>query len=221
MTRHFNLAFILLLGTLSGCTALKPPNLLETAPRSEAELIYPDWGEEEIEQPTTRMEYVQRQAAPSSVRSPSPVRSPTGRKNMTDIQNLMAYMDQNGIGYNVVPGQHPVIKLDKKIHFRTGSALVTDASQYWLSGLGRFLASQPTIKTVIDGHTDSTGSNRINDSLSDKRAMQVKILLTREQVPASNVYTRGYGKHMPSCSNLSKQGMACNRRVELMFITDK
>ncbi|MBD1559735.1 OmpA family protein [Vibrio sp. S9_S30] len=215
MTRHFNLAFILLLGTLSGCTALKPPNLLETAPRSEAELIYPGWGGEEIEQSTTRMEYVQRQPPPS------PVGSPSGPRNMTAIQSLMAYMDQNGIGFNVVPGQHPIIKLDKKIHFRTGSALVTDASQYWLSGLGRFLASQPTIKTVIDGHTDSTGSNKINDSLSEKRATQVKLLLTREQVLPSNVYTRGYGEYMPSCSNLSKQGMACNRRVELMFITSK
>ncbi|CCO49853.1 putative C-terminal domain of outer-membrane protein OmpA [Vibrio nigripulchritudo SOn1] len=221
MTRLLKLACIFLSVTTVGCAAIKPPNMLETAPRSDAELIYPDWGGEDVEEMAvaqTQTRYIQREVKTMAAMA-SPVRSPSGQKNVTDIQSLMNYMDQNGIGYNVVPGQHPVIKLSKRIHFRTGSAHVTDASQYWLTGLGQFLASKPNIKTVIDGHTDSTGSNTINDSLSDKRAMQVKMLLTRERVPPSNVYTRGYGKHMPSCSNLSKQGMACNRRVELMFIT--
>ncbi len=216
MTRFFNLACILLIGTLNGCANVMPPNMLGTAPRSEAEVLYPNWGgETEIERLAANKQYIQRHEASTLSKSS------LGKEKGTDIQRLMAYMDKKRIRYKVIKGQHPLIKLDEKILFKTGSAYISLESEGWLRELGRFLASKSNIKTVIDGHTDSTGNNAVNDPLSDKRAMQVKLLFTREKVPTSNVYTRGYGKHIPSCTNLSKQGMACNRRVELMFITSK
>jgi len=187
--------------------------MLDVAPKTNEELIYPDWGGEEVSPNaslpavTSSHNVAQRAPAPSQ-----PYQA------MSDIRGLMRFMDANQIAYQLIPGQHTVIKLEKRIHFKTGSAAITAQSTLWLNQLGAFLASKPNIKTVIDGHTDSTGGNQINDSLSDKRALQVKLLLTRQNVATSNVYTRGYGKHLPSCSNLSKRGKACNRRVELMFI---
>ncbi len=203
---------------LQGCGALTPPSMLETAPKTSGDLIYPDWGGEEIS------ENVGQPAVPSNLNQQQSMQ--VAKPRMTshlaampnEMRSLMAFMEANRISYQVIPGQHTVVKLEQRIHFETGSAAITQQSRIWLSQLGEFLSQKTNIKTVIDGHTDSTGGNQVNDNLSDKRAMQVKLLLTNNKVAAQNVYTRGYGKHLPSCSNISNSGKACNRRVELMFI---
>ncbi|MDN3681186.1 OmpA family protein [Vibrio tapetis subsp. quintayensis] len=203
---------------LQGCSALTPPSMLETAPKTSGDLIYPDWGGEEVSanvgQPAVTSNLNQPQVMPMA----KPVMASQPMHNTNEMRSLMAFMESNRIKYEVIPGQHTVVKLEQRIHFETGSATITKKSRVWLGQLGGFLSQKPSIKTVIDGHTDSTGGNQINDNLSDKRAMQVKLLLTNNNVATRNVYTRGYGKHLPSCSNISKSGKACNRRVELMFI---
>ncbi|WP_102525497.1 OmpA family protein [Vibrio tapetis] len=214
------LAVVFLGVLLQGCSALTPPSMLETAPKTSADLIYPDWGGDEISansgQPAVTSNLNQKPVMPMA--KPAMASHASTMQHTNEMRSLMAFMAANRISYQVIPGQHTVVKLEQRIHFETGSAGITQSSRVWLGQLGGFLAQKPNIKTVIDGHTDSTGGNQINDSLSDKRAMQVKLLLTNNNVAAKNVYTRGYGKHLPSCSNISKSGKACNRRVELMFI---
>jgi outer membrane protein OmpA-like peptidoglycan-associated protein len=84
--------------------------------------------------------------------------------------------------------------------------------------VGSYLATQPGIDVVIDGHADSTGAPNFNDSLSLKRAKAVKQQLVRNKVPMHSIFTRGYGEYVPACSNTTREGKACNRRVEVLFI---
>jgi outer membrane protein OmpA-like peptidoglycan-associated protein len=51
-----------------------------------------------------------------------------------------------------------------------------------------------------------------------KRASAVKRQLLRNNVAMDSIFTRGYGEYVPACSNKTKAGKACNRRVEVLFI---
>ncbi|KOO11318.1 hypothetical protein AKJ18_29725, partial [Vibrio xuii] len=88
----------------------------------------------------------------------------------------------------------------------------------WLNLIGSYLSSQPAINVVIDGHSDSTGSARFNDGLSERRAKAVKQQLVQNRVSENAIFPRGCGEHVPSCSNATSSGKACNRRVELLLI---
>ncbi len=196
----------LLVFAISGCQSLIANNMLDTAPKNEFQVMYPEWGnvEEPADKDTvTRTYYVQ---------------GPNGEKRSDAIDNLTHFLSQMGIAHEVVPGSYLMIKIKQKVQFDTGSSYVSAHSRQWLSQIGAFLAGNSTVDIVIDGHTDSTGTKTVNDQLSEKRALQVKEQLLVQQVSPDAVYTRGYGEYMPACSNNSLTGKACNRRVELTLI---
>ncbi|ELN6932252.1 OmpA family protein [Vibrio navarrensis] len=186
---------------LSGCSSLiAPPNMLDTAPKNEEALIYPDWGGE-----------VKTQAEQPVTREVTPKRSETR-------ESLQAFLQRNRIEYQLLPGNHMMIHLTEIIHFKTASAEVSADSTRWIGLLGDYLSSREDIDIVIDGHADSTGTSGFNNSLSERRAEEVKKQLLMSQVPEHRVYTRGYGEYLPACSNRSINGRKCNRRVELTLI---
>lgn len=67
----------------------------------------------------------------------------------------------------------------------------------------------------ISGHTDSTGSSDLNQTLSEGRAMSVKQYLLTQGVSAGRVHSTGYGFRYPIASNDTAAGRQANRRVEL------
>ncbi len=79
------------------------------------------------------------------------------------------------------------------------------------------LANQldPKVLVSVTGHTDSTGSDAINDPLSVDRAAAVRQYLAARGVPASRVSIGGQGSHQPIASNATEAGRAQNRRVEI------
>lgn len=111
-----------------------------------------------------------------------------------------------------------MVKLKDTVKFETGSSQVSSNSQQWLSMMGSYLASEPSIDIVIDGHADSTGVANFNDRLSMNRAKAVKNTLVKNNVAMDSIFTRGYGEYVPACTNQTKVGKACNRRVEVLFI---
>ncbi|WP_317919018.1 OmpA family protein [Vibrio sp. MACH09] len=195
----------LLLLVLAGCGSMdmEAMSMLDTAPRDESQLLHPDWAEPD--------EPVANMSTPS-------VEGPYGQRRSEELQGLLAFLSSQGIEHEVVPGGHLMIKLKQKINFNTGSSKVSKGSKQWLDALSVYLANQPNVDIVIDGHTDSTGTNKLNDSLSENRALQVKQQLMNGKVSSGAIYTRGYGKHAPACNNSTVPGKACNRRVELTFI---
>jgi len=196
------LPFIL---TLAGCSnmadeiAMLGNDMLDTAPRSDFDVRYPEWG------------------TPTNI-SPSGVRGPMGQQRTQSYHNLQSFLTSNGVDYELLPGNHVMVKLTDTIKFNTGSSNVSPDSQYWLDMMGSYLATQPGIDIVIDGHADSTGAPTFNDGLSMKRASAVKRQLLRNNVAMDSIFTRGYGEYVPACSNKTKAGKACNRRVEVLFI---
>lgn len=71
-------------------------------------------------------------------------------------------------------------------------------------------------KVYIDGYTDSTGPDEYNMTLSKKRADSVKDALIKDGVDPELLETRGFGKSDPKCTNETREGRACNRRVVII-----
>lgn len=84
--------------------------------------------------------------------------------------------------------------------------------------LDKFIADSDGVNigtVVIDGHTDSTGSNALNDRLSLRRAQTVRNYLQSHGLHAGQYQVHGYGKTKPIASNATVEGRAQNRRVEI------
>lgn len=77
------------------------------------------------------------------------------------------------------------------------------------------LKANPSLKLRIEGHTDSRGSAKYNQKLSENRAKAVKEYLVKRGIKAGRLTTKGYGFTMPIAPNDTPEGMAKNRRVEL------
>ena len=112
-----------------------------------------------------------------------------------------------------------VVNLKNDLLFETGSAKLNTAAESQLTQLSGVLVKYPTDKITVAGHTDNTGSNPINETLSTHRAQAVKDVLLEHGVKPDQVLTEGFGESKPIASNKSPSGRAKNRRVELI-ITD-
>jgi len=82
--------------------------------------------------------------------------------------------------------------------------------------VARALRDNPSLHVVVEGHTDSVGSDSYNHKLSERRAKAVRDYLVREGIDASRITTRGYGKSRPVASNDTAEGRAENRRAEII-----
>lgn len=87
-----------------------------------------------------------------------------------------------------------------------------------LSQLATIIRANPNGTTRLEGHTDSVGDDRYNQSLSERRANSVKQwLVTKEQIDASKLITKGWGESRPIASNDNDAGRQKNRRLEAVI----
>ena len=77
------------------------------------------------------------------------------------------------------------------------------------------LRADPEMTVVIEGHTDSVGTDAYNQVLSERRADAVRQYLVLQGIEASRIATRGYGESQPIADNSTPRGRAENRRVEI------
>lgn len=77
------------------------------------------------------------------------------------------------------------------------------------------LSQVPGTRVSVEGHTDSSGSDAYNQSLSERRAGSVRDYLVSKGVEGSRLSTAGYGESRPVADNATAEGRALNRRVEL------
>jgi len=80
------------------------------------------------------------------------------------------------------------------------------------------LEADHDLTLLIEGHTDSVGSDAYNQQLSERRAESVKAYLVSKGIAESRIETKGYGESQPVASNDTEAGRAKNRRVELKEI---
>jgi len=101
--------------------------------------------------------------------------------------------------------------------FETGKAALRPGALQHLYPLVTFLQKYPEHRVVIEGHTDSVGSETYNLDLSQRRADAVQDFLLHNGVNPAQLTTRGYGKASPVASNATAEGRQQNRRVELII----
>jgi len=111
--------------------------------------------------------------------------------------------------------QKEITDLARAIYFKTGSDAFTDETQIRLEGIDKILTEFTTTNFVVEGHTDSTGSDAINQKLSQKRAEAVMNYLIENGFPAENLKAVGYGSANPIGDNKTSKGRQANRRVEI------
>ena len=103
----------------------------------------------------------------------------------------------------------------KTILFDTGKSSIKSQSEAVLGDIITILKEYPTAKFTVEGHTDSVGSDKLNQRLSDSRANSVKEYLIKNGIDAFRLSALGYGEAKPIDSNKTRKGRANNRRVEI------
>jgi outer membrane protein OmpA-like peptidoglycan-associated protein len=110
-----------------------------------------------------------------------------------------------------------VITLSGQVLFVTGKSELLPAAQDQLDQVAKALKDQGEIKPmVVEGYTDSVGSDATNLTLSKNRAEAVRSYLVSKGIPADKISAVGKGKANPVASNDTPDGRANNRRVEIV-----
>ncbi len=108
-----------------------------------------------------------------------------------------------------------VITIGGEVLFVTGQAEILPTGRDRLTVLAEVLRDTEGQRAIIEGHTDSRGSDEYNMRLSQRRADAVRDFLIAEGVPRSQLRAVGQGEAMPIASNDTPEGRANNRRVEV------
>ena len=101
--------------------------------------------------------------------------------------------------------------------FDTGKATLKPGAMESINRLATFLSQNSQTKVLIEGHTDSVGSDDYNIGLSERRARAVATELESRGIAESQIQTLGRGKDMPVATNGTPEGRQQNRRVEIVF----
>jgi len=146
------------------------------------------------------------------------------RERSCDVNDFLIAFQKRGIPTTALPAVAlPAVPMPKtavalNIYFATNSDRI--APQYYaeLNKLGEALM-QLSSPVEIAGHTDSIGSEQLNQVLSERRARSVKHYLEQHfSVPAERLIAKGYGKSRPRAPNETESGRRQNRRIEVALL---
>lgn len=129
------------------------------------------------------------------------------RKLQEELAELQAQQTERGI----------VLTLGDVL-FDFDKATLRSGAQQNLARLVRFLEENPDREVLVEGHTDSVGSDSYNLALSERRADAVLSFLMQNGISRQRMLSRGYGKSYPVVSNETAEGRQRNRRVEVVIL---
>lgn len=118
-------------------------------------------------------------------------------------------------------GEGIKITFDSGILFNVDSYVLSDASKSNLGDLSKTLQKYGDTNILVEGHTDSTGTDQHNKTLSEQRATSVADFLKSYGVVGSRITTNGYGENQPVASNTTSEGRQQNRRVDIAIFANK
>lgn len=101
--------------------------------------------------------------------------------------------------------------------FDTNQATLKPGADQHIDRLATFLQKNPNERLIVEGYTDSTGSEDYNQELSRRRAQAVADALASHGIPASRYQVVGRGQGFPVATNSTAAGRQQNRRVEIVF----
>ena len=140
--------------------------------------------------------------------------------NIFDRQEKALKDKLDGTGVEVERTGEGEIKITapENITFDTNSSTIKSVFQNRLNDIATVLKEYKDSDIIVSGHTDSTGSDSINNPLSENRAKSVKAYLVGKGVSGSRITSVGYGSTQPIASNSTASGRAQNRRVEIKIV---
>lgn len=127
----------------------------------------------------------------------------------------------SGSGIDVTPtdnGSAILVNLPDGVTFDVGSSTLKPEFRATLDQIAQSMNQYPNSLIDVYGHTDSTGSDAFNQTLSESRARTVASYLTSRGVAAARIRSQGFGETMPIASNDTPDGRAKNRRVEIKIV---
>ena len=135
------------------------------------------------------------------------------------------YMDAQEEKIARIPGttvqrvdeQTLLVQFDSDILFDVDSAVVRSEGRQTLEEVAGVLTEYPKTAVVVQGHTDSTGTDGHNQELSERRAGSVEAQLVQRGVGRDRITSIGHGESEPVASNASESGRQLNRRVEILL----
>lgn len=118
-------------------------------------------------------------------------------------------------------GEGIKVTFDSGILFDVNKADLRPEAQQNLTKLAAILNKYEDTNILIEGHTDSDGSEEYNQGLSERRAASVSVYLAQQAVANSRVSTIGYGETQPVADNATTDGKQANRRVEVAIMANE
>lgn len=118
-------------------------------------------------------------------------------------------------------GEGIIVTFDSGLLFAVNEATLQPEARANLDKLAGILKKYDDTDVMIGGHTDATGSESYNQTLSVRRAETVTNTLTSLDIDASRLQTKGFGETQPIATNDTEEGRALNRRVELAIYANE
>lgn len=130
-------------------------------------------------------------------------------------QEMQAATQGTGVVVTQTPDNQLKLDIPSDISFATNRSDIQGNFQPILERFAEGLRNNPATEVRIVGHTDSTGTDAINNPLSLDRASSTRNFLTQRGVNGSRIAVEGRGSREPIADNGSSEGRAKNRRVEI------
>jgi len=128
------------------------------------------------------------------------------------MRNALASVE----GVNIVrEGNVLFVTFRSDNQFDVGSFMLRGSAQNDVARMAAILAEYNKTKIVVTGHTDSTGSEATNQTLSERRAGAVRNIMEANGVASNRITTIGFGESQPIADNVTNYGRQINRRVEI------
>jgi len=139
--------------------------------------------------------------------------------NYMDRQEAKLRAELQGTGVSVTRiGDNITLNMPGNVTFDTDSAALRPQFFGVLNSVGKVLNEYDKTVVEVAGHTDSTGSDSYNQTLSQKRANTVGEYLYTQGVMDQRIMTVGMGEHYPIADNSTPEGRQANRRVEITLV---
>ena len=136
-----------------------------------------------------------------------------------DRQEAKLREELQGTGVSVTRnGDNITLNMPGNVTFATDSSDLNPAFFDVLSSVGKVVNEFDQTIVEVAGHTDSTGSESYNQSLSERRASTVSTYLRSRGVDEQRMITIGLGEAMPVADNSQAAGRQANRRVEITMV---
>lgn len=139
--------------------------------------------------------------------APPPSRPPDPQEQVaSSLQEIGAQESERGYRLRLSSAQ-----------FAPGESAFEPTDAMRIDRIVSVLKTHPEMHVLVEGHTDSRGSERANEKLSKERADAVKQALVALGIAESRIDTRGLGESRPAAENTTDAGREQNRRVEIVF----